>query len=91
MDNAATFLRHVSHRKECLLYYGEDFVEEVRKEARNKSKRDWAEANSELVKKMRKENPRKRYYVPNKEKYSESGRGFVRVFTTSYRSMLKNG
>ena len=90
MDNAATFLRHVSHRKECLLYYGEDFVEEVRKEARNKSKRDWAEANSELVKKMRKENPRKRYYVLNKEKYSESGRGFVRLFTRVYDKLQKH-
>ena len=90
MDNAATFLRHVSHRKECLFDYGVDFIEEVRKEARKKSKNDWAEANSESVKIKRKEQPRKRYYVLNKDKYSESGRGFVRLFTRVFDKLQKH-
>ena len=46
MDNVSTFLRHVSHQKECLSEYGEDFIEAVRKASRKKSKNDWAEANS---------------------------------------------
>ena len=90
MDNVSTFLRHVSHQKECLSEYGEDFVKAVRKASRKKSKNDWAEANSELVKAKRKEKPQKRYYALNKEKYSESGRGFVRLFTIVFDKVEKH-
>ena len=90
MDNVSTFLRHVSHQKECLSEYGEDFIEAVRKASRKKSKNDWAEANSEMVKAKKKEKPRKRYYVLNKEKYSEYGRGFVRVFTRVFDKVQKH-
>ena len=81
LKTTEAFLRHVSHKELCLSFYGEDFIQAVRNESRKESKRKWAEANEELVKAK---TPKKSYYVPNKVKFSETGRAFGRVFRSVF-------
>ena len=81
MKTTEEFLRHVSHKQLCISFYGEDFIQAVRNEQRKESKRKWAEANEELIKAK---TPKKSYYVPNKVKFSETGRAFGRVFRSVF-------
>ena len=87
LKTTEAFLRHVSHKELCLSFYGEDFIQAVRNESRKESKRKWAEANEELVKAK---TPKKSYYVPNKVKFSETGRAFGRVFRSVFNPTWKN-
>ena len=87
MKTTEEFLRHVSHKQLCLLFYGHDFIQAVRSEARKESKRKWAQANEDSVKPK---TPRRKSHVPNKVKFSETGRAFGRVFRSVFDPTWKD-
>ena len=74
----SSLLRHLSHAQDCQYNYGSDFVEGLRIECRKKTKENWRRANEENIK--AKSEKAKIYYIPNKVKYSETGRPFGRIF-----------
>ena len=49
-DNKATLLRHVSHKKVCKLYYGEDRIQDMRIDGKLESKRKWWKSHANEAK-----------------------------------------
>ena len=90
-DTDSQFLRHVTQSKNCLTHHDPDFIENLRRECRLRSKRKWfrrnwdsrikeerkAERKSNL-KSTGKSNPR---YVSKEERSTEVGKSFWKLFS----------
>ena len=86
-----TLLRHVSHKKACKLFYGEDRLEEMRIEGRLKSKRRWwkgheleAKKKYQVNKDKIKERKKQRYVKAEQRSGTDAGRAFSHFYLFTY-------
>ena len=89
-ENPATLLRHVSHKKVCKSFYGEDRLIEMRIEGKLESKKKWWRENGKKVtqsyqiKKIRIREAKKDKYVCEKERRSDPGKAFTKFYEFIY-------
>ena len=89
-ENQATLLRHVSHKKVCKSYYGEDRLIEMRIEGKLESKKKWWRENGKKVtqsyqiKKIRIREAKKDKYVCEKQRRSDPGKAFTKFYEFIY-------
>ena len=76
-ENVSQLFRHISHTKVCSENYGQVYIDAMRKELRNQSKRKWFEANKESLTTSRSS---KNNYIPNSVRLTDHGRKFCDVF-----------
>ena len=87
----SSLLRHISHKPLCKKYYGEEKVNDMRREARLASKRKWKNDHSEQEKEKyqsQKEKYRKyhqdRYVNAQKMNKSKEGETFQKLYMAAY-------
>ena len=79
-ENVSQLFRHISHAKMCSENYGKVYIDAMRKELRNQSKRKWFEANKESL-----TTSPKNTYIPNSVRLTDHGRKFLDVFRKVFR------
>ena len=90
--NFSQFLRHISHSKICKESYDAKWIEDVKKAARNHTRRKSYHKLKGDEKTEDKPLPKKKqkyFYVKNDVKYSNSGRAFQEIFKEIFDESLE--
>ena len=88
----STFLRHVSHKKVCKLYYGDSRLNDMRIEGKLSAKRKWWQRHADKAKKSyransldRKERKRNKYVKEEQRRSTDEGWAFLSFYNFIYQ------